>query len=101
LLGRLAERRAAGLCSLAQARQIARAKIPTATLTFARARELCTMLRDAGWRPWALYGTPEHHAARAVRAGRPKIAPGLRENNVQSAGRVVAARTIAARGGAT
>jgi hypothetical protein len=79
LLGRLAERRAAALCSIAQARQIARARIPTATLTFERARELCTILRDAGWRPQALYGTPEHQAARAVRAGRPEPRRAARE----------------------
>jgi len=39
-LGRLAARRASGLCSLAQAKAIAKAGINTRALTLARAAEL-------------------------------------------------------------
>jgi hypothetical protein len=64
LLGRLAERRAAGLCSLAQAKAITKAGIDTRTMSFARAAELCMLLRHGSWRPQALRDTPEYRAAR-------------------------------------
>ena len=59
MLGRLAERRAAGLCSLAQAEAITKAGIDTRALTFARAAELCAMLRHGNWRSSGLRSTPE------------------------------------------
>lgn len=69
LLGRMAARRARGLCSLAQAKRIAAGTgIDTRALTFDRAKELCTTLRLGGWRPAALFGTPEFIAAANARA---------------------------------
>jgi superfamily II DNA or RNA helicase len=62
---RLERRITAGLCSLAQARALTRAGIPTADLSFERAKELCTKLRIGGWRPWALQREPEYVAAAA------------------------------------
>lgn len=67
LLTRLAVRRNSGLCSLAQAKAISRAGIPTEALSFSRAVELCTMLRLGGWRPSALHTTPEYIAAAGAR----------------------------------
>ena len=76
LLGRLAQRSAAGLCSLAQAKQIARSGIPTACLTFDRARALCTMLRHGSWRPEVLFKTPEFIAAKGGYVHEPIAANG-------------------------
>ena len=63
LLARFAHRRNSDprLCSLAQAKAIAKAGIRgTATMTFNRARELCEKLRLAGWsRPMVVWGEPE------------------------------------------
>jgi hypothetical protein len=68
LLGRMAARRARGLCSLAQAKRIAAGTgIDTRAITFDRAKELCTTLRLGGWRPAALFGTPEFIAAANAR----------------------------------
>lgn len=68
LLGRMAARRARGLCSLAQAKRIAAGTgIDTRALTFDRAKELCTMLRLGSWRPSALFSTPEFIAAANAR----------------------------------
>jgi hypothetical protein len=47
------------LCSLAQAKAITKAGIDTRALTFARAAELCAMLRHGNWRPSGLRSTPE------------------------------------------
>lgn len=60
LLGRLADRRDCGLCSLAQARRLFIAGIrPTAEITFERANQLCTKLRLASWRSFAIWSEPE------------------------------------------
>jgi len=64
LLTRIAMRRRAGLCSLRQAKAIAKGTgIDTRAMTYERAAELCAMLREAGWRPHALRHTPEWRAA--------------------------------------
>jgi superfamily II DNA or RNA helicase len=60
LFGRLAARRAEGLCSLKQAKVLRRAGLDARRISFARATELCTTLRLAGWhRPMVLWGEPE------------------------------------------
>lgn len=60
LLGRLAERKAAGLCSLKQAHVLRRAGIDSRSLSFVRAAQMCTALRIAGWhRPAVLWNEPE------------------------------------------
>lgn len=66
LLGRLIQRSLSGLCTLKQARQIARAGIDTRNMSFARATELIAMLRINGWKPSAIRAVPEAVAGRAA-----------------------------------
>lgn len=61
LLSRLASRSTAGLCTLRQAKVLHAAGLRgTDTMTFDRARQLCTVLSTAGFhRPHVLWGEPE------------------------------------------
>ncbi len=59
LIGRLAARRGAGLCSYAQARRLAPYGIDTRRLSAARASSLFGVLRAGNWKPIALVGQPE------------------------------------------
>ena len=64
IIQRLAARRRDGLCTLGQARQLARAGINPRAVTHERATTLITKLKDGGWKPWTLANEPEARAAR-------------------------------------